>query len=497
MRPTLTGGRAQPPGLPLVLIGLVFVVSRLAVLPLPPLASDVGIYTAYAREQAAAARRGVSFYTYHAREVERQAEEARATGTLVAPIDEYKDVEYPPLTLVVMWLPALGHGTEGGTADGPVGGAYRRAFRAGMAVVDVVLFALLLFLVGRFFPAEDRRQRGQRLLMYVACTLVLGPLLYDRLDLLLAALVVSSLALLTGRRHYGWSFAVLAGAILFKVVPAVLAPLWAVGAMSADRPLDLRRPRVLAGLGGHSALLLVLVVAGFLPSYLRDGSPCLGFLAYHRARPLEVGSLAASVPLALWLLGHPLALTYSYGSINVLSPLTPALAALSPWLTAGALLAAALLLLIHFHRLSLQPGDVTPRRVTLAALHPPALVEYALLMMMLFIATGKVFSTQYLLWLVPLVVLLPPGPAGRGAFAWTFLLVCLLSTVLVPFLFVSDLLDPAPPQTVPRAVKAPTVRLAALLLGRNLLFLGLVVALAARLVRGAFPRSAGGGRAAA
>jgi hypothetical protein len=471
-------------------------VTRLAVLPLPLPESDVGIYARYAREQAAAARGGMSFYELHAREVEREAEGARA------PIDEYKDVEYPPLALAFMRLPVLWAGPGDGAPDASFV-RYYWTFRAGMVVVDVGLFLLLVALVRRFSSAEGEGERGQRLLMYVACTLVLWHLLYDRLDLLLTALVVLALALLTGRRHYGWSFAVLAGAVLFKVVPVVLAPLWVVGAMPAGRPLELGRPRVLAGLAGRSALLLALVVVGFLPFYLRDGGRCLGFLTYHRARPIEIGSVLSSIPLALWLLGHPVTLSYSYGSINLDSPLTPALAALSPWLTAGVLLAAVVLMLVHFRRISVVPGGagLSPAvpegegggspPATLAQRHSLPVVSYALLFLMLFIATGKVFSTQYLLWLAPLVALLPLGPGWRRLFTWTFLLVCLLSTILFPFLFLSDLIDPTEPPTLPLTTRGPTARLAALLVIRNLLFLALVIGLAVPLVRGTFAGTGG------
>jgi hypothetical protein len=362
-----------------------------------------------------------------------------------------------------------------------------------MAVVDGALFVLLVVLVRRFFPGESKGEWGQRLLIYTASTLVLWHLLYDRLDLLLVALVVLALALLAGRLHYGWSFAVLAGAVLYKLVPVILAPIWVVGAMPADQPLGFRRPRVLAGLAGRAALLVALVVVGFVPFYLADGKRCLSFFAYHRARPLEIGSLSSSLPLALRPLGHPLTASYSYGSINLYSPVTPALVALSPWLTAGVLLAATVLLLIHCQRLSAGSGSAAHPGATLAQVHPLPLVCYTLLFLMLYIAAGKVFSTQYLLWLAPLVALLPLGRGGRWAFTLPFLLVCVLSTILVPFLFLSDLVGPPPP-TLPGAIKEPsdrltgaikepTARLAALLVIRNLLFLGLVAGLAAHLVR--------------
>jgi hypothetical protein len=473
-------GRGQARGLPLAVIGVVFVVSRLAVLPLPSPATDVGIYARYAREHAAAAQLGVSFYEFHAREIERQAEQARAAGTLAAPIDEYKDVEYPPLALAVLRLPAslLGEGPSFELR-------YYWTFRAAMAVIDAALFFLVVVLVRRLFPTATGEETGARLLLYVASTLVVWHLLYDRMDLVLAALVLLSLALLTSRRHPGWSFAVLATAVLFKIVPVVLVPLWVVGAMPADRPLDFRRPRVLAGLAVRGSLLVGLIVAGFLLCYLWYGTGCLGFLTYHRARPLEIGSLPASIPLVLQLLGQPITVNYTYGSINVHSSLTPVLVALSPWVTGAVLLGATVLLVIHFQRLAGRSPIAAPPGATLANTHPLPVVGFTLLLLMLYIATNKVFSTQYLLWLAPLVALLPSGPGRQRLFAWTFLVVCVLSTILMPFLFLSDLLDPArppPAHPLPLAIQQPTVRVAVLLVVRNLLFLGLVLALAGYLI---------------
>src|SRR5262249_43050436 len=115
--PRAAGGR-QTSGPPLLLLGLVFLGSRLVVLPFQQPASDVGIYARYTWGRRAPAERGVPFYELHAREVERQAEKARTAGTLVAPIDEYKDVEYPPLALALMRLPALWIGGEWGE-EGP------------------------------------------------------------------------------------------------------------------------------------------------------------------------------------------------------------------------------------------------------------------------------------------------------------------------------------------------------------------------------------------
>src|SRR5262249_3448147 len=151
-----------------------------------------------------------------------------------------------------------------------------------------------------------------RLLFYLASTVALWHLLCDRLDLLLALLVVLSLVLLLSRLHYAWSFAVLALAVNFKLVPLVLAPVWVIGSLPADREGTLFRPRVLLALATRVALLSGMVIAGFLPFYLLEGDRCLGFLTYHRARGLEIGSIWGSLLLALEALGQPAGVGHSY-----------------------------------------------------------------------------------------------------------------------------------------------------------------------------------------
>jgi hypothetical protein len=481
-QPTATDRTPASPRVVLIVCG--FLATRLLVLPAQQPASDVDIYARYAHELAAASRDGASFYEYHARVVDRETEEARAAGKLIGSIDENKDVEYPPLALAVMRLPALGldGGAAGDTPSPDYLRAYRARYRLLMAASDALLFVLLLVLVRRLFPKESSGEKTERLLGYVACTAALWFLLYDRLDLPLALLIVLALALLLGRVSYLWSYAVLAVAINFKLTPVVLAPVWVVGSLPADRRLEFTRPRVLLALAGRSALLIGMVLACFLPFYLSYGNACLGFLRYHRERGLEIGSVLASLPLALRAVGTSLDVTYSYKSINLLSSSSHFLVALAPWLTGILLLLAMLLLLAHFRRVSATAEGDLPAGATAAQRDPRAVVSFTLLFLMLFLAGNKVFSPQYLLWLAPLVCLIPLPPRGRRWFTWTFLAVCLLSTVLV-FLYVLDLVDLTAAQTVPRSFKPPTTRLAVITVVRNLLSVGLTVGLVWHLIR--------------
>ncbi len=358
--------------------------------------------------------------------------------------------------------------------------AYAVAYRRGLAVVDVLLFGTIAWLVRRLYPSESPRRQAGRLLFYIGGTLALWHLLYDRLDLIQALAVTLALALLVSRRHYAWSFLVLALAINFKLVPLVLAPVWVVGSLPADRPLAMSL-RTAGRLGARTLLLTALTLGVLLPFYFRAGNDCLGFLSYHRARGLEVESVWSCLPLTLQAFGQPVEVAYSYGSVNVRSPLTPLLTTLAPIATGALLLAATSVLLVRARRMASTEGR-SDGTATLAQLFPAEFAAWTLLILMLFVATNKVFSPQYLLWLLPLAALVPLEGRPRRTFLAGFLLVCVLSTVLMPFLFVADLLDPASTGAAP-VFRTPTARFVIVLLMRNLLFLALTVALALHLAR--------------
>jgi hypothetical protein len=467
----------RPPGQVayLVLAGAVFLATRLVILPFSQPASDVGIYAEYAQERQTAAREGRSFYELHAASRER----TEAAGRLAGAGEELRDVEYPPLAVEVLRLPLLWMRHADAPSPADFAAEYTVAYRRGLAVVDVLLFGTIAWLVRRLFPGEEPARQGRRLLFYAAATFALWHLLYDRLDLIQALAVTLALALLVSRRHYAWSYAVLALAINFKLVPLVLAPVWVVGALPADRATALT-PATAGRLAARGVLLAALTLGVLLPFYLSEGRDCLGFLRYHRARGLEVESVWACVPLVLQAFGRPVEVAYSYGSVNVQSPLTPLLIALAQWASGLVPLAATALLLVRArpHKLEAPAKDIPSlalRACTLAQCYPAEFAAWTLLFLMLFIATNKVFSPQYLLWLLPLAALVPFEGRRRRMFLVGFLLVCVLSSVLMPFLFVTDLLESAPPGAPP-VFHPPTARFVAVLLLRNSLFLGLAAA---------------------
>ena len=109
---------------------------------------------------------------------------------------------------------------------------------------------------------------------------------------------------------------------------------------------------------------------------------------------------------------------------------------------------------------------------TLAQRYPDAFITTAVVALMVTLCGSKLFSSQFLLWFVPLV----PLVRLRGVAGWMFPIgfagVCALTTAMFPFYFKSDILamDRSGPVTL---FTGPTTFGAALIISKNLLFLAM------------------------
>jgi hypothetical protein len=278
------------------------------------------------------------------------------------------------------------------------------------------------------------------LIAYFLCTLALWPLLYDHLDLVLAALVMAALALLVSPYHYIWSFAVLALAINFKLVPIVLAPIWLVGSLplyAGRRPW----PTTLAVLAQRAVSLAALVSACFLPFYAWYGAPTLGFFTYHRERGVEINSIYSSLIMLGNYLGFPANIYFQFGGNNIRSPWSHFLAAASPWISVIAL-AALVFAFLRAYRRQMQARTWKSPVRSFAMDNAEAVASYALLALLLLACTSKVLSPQYMVWFPPLVVLVAASRRRRLWFLSGFLAACWLTKMLCTDWWVKYLLVP-------------------------------------------------------
>jgi hypothetical protein len=329
----------------------------------------------------------------------------RDAGAISRGLVPYRDfpLEYPPLSLPAFLLPIA---LPGG---GVTLTSYRWAFEVLMAACVVGLVPIVAWTVARL--------RGGRLDVWLAAGFValspilLGSLMISRYDIWPALLTaLATLAAVSGRHRV--AFAILALAVLAKVYPIFLVPVFAAYAWHAAG----RREAIVA-----TAVGALVGLAGLVPFVALDPEGAFDPFIRALVRPLQTESLGASILAGLhnWLGIDIGRVTYTYFSFN----LEGALASQASSLQSVALLVA--LLAVWAIAFSRPAGD---RGFVVASAAVVAIV----------VALGKVLSPQYLIWLVPPVAVLAPI---RFARPMVFLAIAfVLTQIYYPKLYLGYLL---------------------------------------------------------
>jgi uncharacterized membrane protein len=285
----------------------------------------------------------------------------------------YRDffMEYPPGALAVFLPPAA------------VGSShYNAAFKSLMALCGVATLLLVALLLVRLGVSATRLWAA--VLLFALSPIALGPISLNTYDAWPALLTVAALALLLAGRVLP-AFAVLGAAFAAKVYPVVLIPPAAIFVWRTHgRALALR------ALGACAAVAALFVVPFLVlaPHGLGES-----FRA-QAARSLQVESLGGSLLAVADRLGlYSATVVHRTGhaiSYDLVGALPETLAVLSSIAQALAVLSVAWLYL---------RGRDDPRRLTIA--FAAAIAG--------FLAFTRFFSPQYLVWLVPFVLLLEPA----------------------------------------------------------------------------------------
>jgi hypothetical protein len=253
-------------------------------------------------------------------------------------------------------------------------GSYDGWFRFELLVLGLLAVASVAWALRSL---DASRIRSYAALVFVGlATLLLGPVALSHFDIWPAFVTALGVALLLAGRER-LACATLAAGFAVKVYPVLLLPV----ALIALRRRRGRRG-VLEGIGISVAVAAVC----FVPFALAAPHGLWHALWREERRPLQVESLAAS----LWLLAHRaglhLGLVTSYGSDNIVTHGAHVAATLSEVVVAVAVVA----IWAGFAR-----GRGGREEIALACAACVAVD----------IAFGKVFSPQYLVWLLPLVPL--------------------------------------------------------------------------------------------
>ncbi len=293
--------------------------------------------------------------------------------------------QYPPLAgpvmLVGSWLP--GHVL---------------GFSTLFLGFDAAIMAMLMHQARR-----GRHTGGVRL--WALLPLLVGPLVLARFDVVPTALAVA--AVLAAASHAAASGALASVGAWLKVWPLLV--------LAALRRTDI--PRAALGVGAAS-----LVVGGALLATTTDP---LSFLSGQRDRGLQIESVAAWPYLLARGLGAPVDVVYRYGAHEVQAPGVDAVAHMA------ALSTVVLLALVAVQRLRGALDRLSGADVALAAV-------------LFSVATSRVFSGQYFIWLLALAAVCLGDPASRMRRTVVLLIAASAATHLVyPWLY-SALLDGNP-----------------------------------------------------
>ena len=284
------------------------------------------------------------------------------------------DFEYPPFAMIFILIPRV-------FATTPFW--YGVWFAAEMAI----FFMIGLYAICKIANILGKDQK-KFMLLYTLLTMLLFEFVIDRYDIIPVALTLLAIYCYLSKK-YTWAFVLLAFGAMIKLYPALLFPVFLIPLMMGREWKEALKGTVAFAAVSFATILPVLIFQPDMLSY---------FIGYHADRPLQIESVAASflIPFVmLGLIGKNF--EYTYGSDNLVGPIPDAIAS---WLTP--LMGACILILCALYAVMLKKikgkGDKNDRLYLFAAV--------SLLAVMIFIMVGKVMSTQYLLWVVPLLLFL-------------------------------------------------------------------------------------------
>jgi hypothetical protein len=295
--------------------------------------------------------------------------------------------EYPPLALPLMLIP--------GWIAGSSWHVYEQSFELMMLACGLATVGIAAWLLVRENVTPARLAAGVAL--GGLTPLLLGPVIYSRFDLFPALLTIAALAALITRRPRT-AFVLLGLGVAAKAYPFVMVPLAGVYVWR-----NFSRREALIGIGMFVAVVLVF----YLPFVAIAPHGVLWSLRDQGTRPLQIESAGASLWLgAHQLIGLHLKTFFSHGSDNLYG---------HPPTTFASIMTVVQWAVIVLVWITFAAGRATRERLVLAS----AAAVCA------FLFLGRVLSPQYLIWLVPLVMI---APGRRGFVAVGLLAVSMVLT---------------------------------------------------------------------
>lgn len=315
----------------------------------------------------------------------------------------YRDFafEYPPLALLPMILP---HWAKLGQTITP--SEYARLF-----MVENVLLSLIGAIA--FIWMSSRWQCREKLVLsvslYSVLVIVTAPVMLGRYDLFPTLLTMLAVMAAINRQAIlagGW----LAFGIAAKLYPVILLPVFSLYYLARRDYSTLLRFGV--GMVGGTVTSMLFVWRGM-------GS-ISSFLSYHQDRGLQLESIPAGIIVLAKALGlTEVSIVSNFGAKHIVSPLADNVLGWLSLLSLVTFVGLIAFCFVVFRRDRISTGQISAENLAI----------FALLTLLVFIATGKVFSPQYVVWLIPFV------PFLRISQAICVIVISLMTVAIYPFLY--------------------------------------------------------------
>ncbi|MBP5734740.1 MAG: DUF2029 domain-containing protein [Candidatus Methanomethylophilaceae archaeon] len=317
-------------------------------------------------------------------------------------------MEYPPFAFVFMIIPRLFF------AD-PFG--YNVGF-----VIEMYVFTIIGLILTRRLAEKLEFSQVKAMTVYSVLMVLLLEFITDRYDIVPAVMSLAAFYLLLTKRPM-WAFILLALGMMTKLYPAMYFPIFLMMYIVQN---DWK------GAGNGFLWFALTSAVIFVPLMLIDPDLFMGFLTYHSNRPLEVGSLAATLLYPFSMMGlietsiYPAWMEGSFGSDNLVGPVPDAVAGiLSP------VMVLCVLAIIFYYAYIRKHEDREKERIYLLVL---AMLGVTLVFMLI----GKVFSSQYLIWAIPfftLVIMMMPDRAFSKKLTYLLIVSFILTQVNCVYIY--------------------------------------------------------------
>ena len=331
----------------------------------------------------------------------------------------YRDFRfhYPPGALLPMAVPFLA------SFLGPIDlGAYKVLF-AGWEAALMLVLGVVLARVAERIALDDAPAIGGdagravvdrvRGVGWRVAVLSVGAVLaltwrYDLFPAVLAMLAVW--AAIEGRPT--WAGVALGVGVLAKLYPVAILPALAVPWLL---PFDFRRlARLAAGFG-------LAIAAGFLPFVALAGRRAFDFFEYQVGHGIQIESIGGGVAILVGLLtGEPAGTSFGHARVQVEGPIATAWLALVPGLTT---VGFATLAWLGWRRIRAEVNSGS------GGIQAGTIVTLAGASVLMVLVTSKVYSIQYIVWLLPFMAFL------RGRAFWLAAAIAALTMPIHPLLY--------------------------------------------------------------